>query len=107
VIFRDFFRKKDAPDEAGNIVYDSKYLWYELIIRHKKINSNYTIIFIVLVGKSGENRPLGRRKHRWEENIKEDLKEIKWESVGWTHLVKFLAAFRYVVAVRLLWILFA
>jgi len=74
--FQGLFQKKDAPDEVENIVYDSRYLWYELI-RHKEINSNYTIIFIVLVGKSGGDRPLGRRKHRWEENIKEDLKEIK------------------------------
>jgi hypothetical protein len=97
-----FFSEKDAPYEAGNIVYDSRYLWYELI-GHKEINSNYTIIYIVLVGKSGGNRPFGRRRRRWD-NIKEDLKEIKSEGVDW---VKFLAAFRYLVAIQLLWILFA
>jgi hypothetical protein len=63
VIFRDYFSEKDAPDDAGNIVYDSRYLWYELII-HIEINSNYTVICIVLVGKSGGSRPLGRQRHK-------------------------------------------
>jgi hypothetical protein len=32
---------------------------------------------------------------------------MKWEGLGWIYLVKFLAVFRYVVAVQLLWIWFA
>jgi hypothetical protein len=30
----------------------------------------------VLVGKPEGKRPLGRQRHRWEENIKMDLQEI-------------------------------
>jgi hypothetical protein len=30
----------------------------------------------ILVGNPDEKRPLGRHKHRWEDNIKIDLKEI-------------------------------
>jgi hypothetical protein len=30
----------------------------------------------VLVGKSKDNKPLGRSKRRWKDNIKRDLKEI-------------------------------
>jgi hypothetical protein len=31
----------------------------------------------VLVGKPGGKRPLGRPKHRWEDNTKVDLREIE------------------------------
>ena len=30
----------------------------------------------VLVGKPEEKRPLGRSRHRWEDNIKMDLQEV-------------------------------
>jgi hypothetical protein len=30
----------------------------------------------VLVGIPDEKRPLGRRRHRWTDNIKADLREI-------------------------------
>jgi hypothetical protein len=31
----------------------------------------------ILVGKPEGKRPLGRPKHRWEDNISMDLREIK------------------------------
>jgi hypothetical protein len=34
-------------------------------------------IYLVLVGKSEEKRPLGRCRHRWEDNIKMDLHEVE------------------------------
>ena len=34
----------------------------------------------VLVGKSEGKRPLGRPRHRWEDNIKMDLEEV---GTGW------------------------
>ena len=33
----------------------------------------------VLVKKPEVNRPLGRPRRRWEDNIKMDLKEVGWE----------------------------
>jgi hypothetical protein len=33
-------------------------------------------VYRVLVGKPEGKRPLGRRRHGWEENIKMDLREI-------------------------------
>ena len=33
-------------------------------------------IFQVLVGKPEGKRPLGRHRHRWEDNIKMDLQEV-------------------------------
>jgi len=32
----------------------------------------------VLVGKSEGNRPLGRSRHRWEDNITMDLQDVEW-----------------------------
>jgi Lhr-like helicase len=33
-------------------------------------------------------RQLGKPKRRWEENIKMDLKEIRWEVVDWIHVAQ-------------------
>jgi hypothetical protein len=40
----------------------------------------------ILVGKPEGNRPRGRRMHRWEDNIRMDVREIGWEDVDWIHL---------------------
>jgi hypothetical protein len=40
----------------------------------------------ILVGKPKGKRPLGRPRHRWEFNIRMDLREIGWEGVYWIHL---------------------
>jgi hypothetical protein len=40
----------------------------------------------ILVGKPEGKRSCGRPMHRWEDNIRMDLREIGWEVVGWIHL---------------------
>jgi hypothetical protein len=44
--------------------------------------------YIILVGKPEERRPLGRPRHRWEDNIRMDLQEIGREGVDWIHLAQ-------------------
>ena len=39
-------------------------------------------VYGILVGKPKRKRLLGRRRRRWEDNIKVDLKEIGWEGVS-------------------------
>jgi hypothetical protein len=40
----------------------------------------------ILMGRpEGRRRPLGRPRHRWEDNIKMDLKEVGWGA--WTGLI--------------------
>ena len=39
----------------------------------------------VLVGRPERKRPLGRRRSRWENNIKIDLQEVKW-GMDWIDL---------------------
>ena len=41
--------------------------------------------YMVLVGKLEGRRPLGRFRHRWENNIKMDLREIGW-GMDWIDL---------------------
>jgi hypothetical protein len=37
-----------------------------------------------LVGKPEGSRPLGRPRHRWEDNNKMDLQEVGWGGGAWT-----------------------
>jgi hypothetical protein len=40
----------------------------------------------VLVGKSEGNRPLGRSRCRWENNIEMNLRGIEWGGMDWIDL---------------------
>jgi hypothetical protein len=40
------------------------------------------------VGKPKGTRPLGRPKHRWEDNIKMHLREVGWGSMDWINLAQ-------------------
>ena len=42
----------------------------------------------VLVGKSEGKRPLGRPRHRWEDNIKVDLREVGCDPGEWIDLAQ-------------------
>jgi hypothetical protein len=41
-----------------------------------------------LVGKSEGKRPLERPRHRWEDNIKMDLREVGWGDIDWIDLAQ-------------------
>ena len=43
----------------------------------------------VLVGKPEEKKPLGRPRHRWEDNIKIDLQDVGcgvWTGTSWLRI---------------------
>jgi hypothetical protein len=42
--------------------------------------------YCILVGIPGGKRPLGRPRHRWDNNIRMDLREIGWGHVDWMHV---------------------
>jgi hypothetical protein len=46
------------------------------------------MVYDILVEKPEKKKPLGRLKHRWEDNIKMDLKEIGWVNMDWIYLVQ-------------------
>jgi hypothetical protein len=41
-----------------------------------------------LGGKPEGKRPLRRRKLRWEDNIRVDIRKLEWEGVDWMHLAQ-------------------
>jgi hypothetical protein len=45
-------------------------------------------VYRILVGKLEGKRPLGRRRHRWVDDIKIDLREIGWDGVDWIDLAQ-------------------
>jgi hypothetical protein len=46
--------------------------------RDKKYIQNFGL-------KTWRERPLGRHRYRWEDNIRMDLREIGWEVMDWMH----------------------
>jgi hypothetical protein len=42
----------------------------------------------ILVGKPEGNRPLGRPRRRWVDNIRIDLGEVGWGDVDWIGVAK-------------------
>jgi hypothetical protein len=51
----------------------------------------------LLVGKPEGNRPLGRPRRRWVDNIRMDLGELGWGDVDWIGLAKDWNRWRAVV----------
>jgi hypothetical protein len=45
-------------------------------------------VYRVLVGRPEGKRPLGRRRRRWEDNIKLDLREIGIDEANWIRLAQ-------------------
>jgi hypothetical protein len=50
----------------------------------KVIRHAYKILFRKPEGK----RKLGRLRHRWEDNIRMNLRETGWKDVDWIHLAQ-------------------
>jgi len=42
----------------------------------------------ISVRKPEGKRPRGRPKHKWEDNIRMDLRQIRWEGMEWIHLAQ-------------------
>jgi hypothetical protein len=45
-------------------------------------------VYSILVGKSEGKRPLGRRRRKWVDNIKMDLREIGMDGVDWIDMAQ-------------------
>ena len=54
-------------------------------------------VYRVLVGRHEGKRPLGRPRHRWEDNIKMDLREVGCGGVDWIELAQDRDRWRVVV----------
>ena len=57
------------------------------------------------MGKLEGRRPLGRPRHRWEDNIKMDLQEVGCGGVDWIELAQDMDRWRALVRVVMnLWV---
>jgi hypothetical protein len=45
-------------------------------------------VYRVLVGRPEGKRPLGRPRHRWEDNIRMDLREVRIDGANWIQLAQ-------------------
>jgi hypothetical protein len=62
-------------------------------------------VYRVLVGRAEGRRPLGRPRHRWEDNIKLDLREIGIDGANWIRLAQDRVWWRaFVNTVMNLWV---
>jgi hypothetical protein len=55
-------------------------------------------VYKVLVGKPKGKRPLGRKRHRWEDGIRMDLREIGLGDVDWIRMAQDRDRWRAVVS---------
>jgi hypothetical protein len=56
-------------------------------------------VYKVLVGKPEGRRPLGRPRHRWEDGVRMDLREIGLGGVDWIRLAQDRDQWQAVVSV--------
>jgi hypothetical protein len=62
-------------------------------------------VYRVLVGKCEGNIPMGRPRHRWEDNIKMDLQEVGCGGMEWIELAQDRDMWQgFVNAVKNLWV---
>jgi hypothetical protein len=67
--------------------------WVEHVARTGETINTYK----TFVGKSEGKKPLGRRRRRWEDNIRMDLRKSGQERVEWMHLAQEMDLSRAVV----------
>jgi hypothetical protein len=53
---------------------------------HVALTGKGRAAYRILVGRPEGKRPLGRRRRRWEDNIKMDLREIGIDGANWIRL---------------------
>jgi hypothetical protein len=66
-----------ASTSVGRVVRSRRVRWVGHVARIGKMRKAYNIF----VGKPEEKRRFGKPRHRWEDNIRMDLRKIGWEGV--------------------------
>jgi hypothetical protein len=66
------------------IIKSRKMKWAGNVARIREKKNSYKIF----VRKPERNRPIGRPRRRWQDNIKMDLREIGWGGMDWIDLAQ-------------------
>jgi hypothetical protein len=78
-----------------------KMRWAEHVARTREKTNTYRM----LMGKPEGKRALGRPRHRWDDNIKMDLREIGWGGMDWIDLAQDRDRWRaFIYTVMNLWV---
>jgi hypothetical protein len=74
------------------MIKSSRMRWAGHVARMEKRNA-----YRILMGKPEGKRPLGRRRRRWVDNIKMDLREIGWDGLDWIDMAEYRDQWRALV----------
>jgi hypothetical protein len=66
------------------VIKERRMRWAGHVAHMGKVRNAY-----ILVGNTDGKRPLGRPRHRWEDNIKMNLREKGFGDVDWIHLAQY------------------
>jgi hypothetical protein len=58
------------------------------MISSRRMRSAGHVTYRILVGKPERMKPLRKPRHRWEDNMKMNLREIGWGGMYWIHLAQ-------------------
>jgi hypothetical protein len=58
-------------------------------------------MYWALIGKKEGKSPLGRPRHRWEDNIQIDIREIGWGCMDWIDMAQDRAEWRLLVNIAM------
>jgi hypothetical protein len=73
-----------ASPDIIRVIKSRRMGWLGHVASMRKMKNEY----IVFVGKLERKRPLIRSRHRCDDNIRMDLREIRWEGEDWIHLAQ-------------------
>jgi hypothetical protein len=79
---RVFRPKRDEVTGEWRRLHSRRLRWAGHVARMGERRGAYR----ALVGEPEGRRPLGRPRSRWENNIKMDLREVRWGSMDWINL---------------------
>ena len=83
-LHNDEFNNLYCPPNIVQVIKSIRIIW----AGHVAHMGEWRGVYRVLVGKPMGNRPLGRPRGRWKDNIKMDLQEVRCRDMDWIELAQ-------------------
>jgi hypothetical protein len=80
-VHKELYNLNSSPNII-RVIKSSRMTWARHVARMREMKNEYKIF----VSRPGMRRPCGRTRHRKEDNIRTNLREIGWTFVDWMHL---------------------